>query len=703
MKTRISKLFLPLLTLCTAIGGTVQGHAQPTTIAPTPAVPPGQVIALYNSSGTYTDISGVNFFEIWWGGQWTSYGPYPIPGTSSVVNGYQGLYFTGVGFEGNPQDVSGCTNLHVDVFTPNGNSFAVRVVDTTGHQADITFTTASGVITNNGWISLDLPLSQFVAATPLLDLHYIQQLGWIINNPGETSPADYYVDNVYFSSGTNLIASAPPVIPTPTNNAPLPARPAASVQPLYTSSGVYPDNGITESGINWDASWSGSAESSFAIPNTGGQVLYMLGLSYVGVEFYDPDSADATNYTTLHFDVWNLDANQIGVELVSLAPTIGPVIYTALNVTSQWVGIDIPLSQFTAANGALDLGNLQQMLWLDNGGPGIQGGTFYIDNVYFWTTNQVQVSGSLGAQVGWTAAHGADTYQPQKSADNTTWSNLGPALSGNTTTSTFDATPGAYYRVLDIASAAGNALLDPSFEIPAANNCGAANWTSPANIPFQSVWVTNSCDSLTPTDGTNLLYMEGSTPATGPVTPPNAYVQSDRAPVTGGDTYIVQFSAANPVKIGGANPQYRVSFYNATGGDVGDNWNSFASAGNAWMTVSNNFAAPPTATQMDILFIQAVGAGSGWDWVTLLDNLSAVDAAASSVSTTNILSATVTPGVGLSWQSGPGLTYSVQSTTNLTVPLWSPVGANVTAASTNSTTGATATGSQQYFRVLEIY
>lgn len=371
------------------LAGAVSIQAQPTSVAPTPTIPVGHVISLYDSSGGYTNITGVNFYETWWSGQWSSFGDYTIAGTASVVKGYQGLLFTGVGFEGNPQNISGCTNLHVDVFTPNGDSFAVRVVDTGGHSADITYTAASGVITNNGWIGLDLPLSQLKTITPSLDLTSIQQLGWIINNPGEDAPADYYVDNVYFSAATNLVVVAPPPTPAPTNNAPTPKQAATNVLALCNSSGTY----VNATGINFYP-W-GAARSAGDYTNTLGRVIKSyIGLNYYGVEL-NPDysggaDVDASAYNTLHVDVWTT-ANQLAIKLVSTDNGAAPeVIIPASSgqiTSNHWVGLDIPLAAFTALNPNLDLTHLSQLLWVDNGdipGAGVQTGIFYIDNVYFY-------------------------------------------------------------------------------------------------------------------------------------------------------------------------------------------------------------------------------------------------------------------------------------------------------------------------------
>jgi len=694
----------PFSAACALLLGAVSALAQPTTIAGDPTLPQSRVVSLFTSAGLYSDVPGANFYETWWSGQWTSYGDYPInlPATTRFVKGYQGLLFTGVGFEGSPTNVAGCAYLHVDVYTPNGDHFAVRMVDTVGHSGDVTYTAAGGVIAPNTWVHLDIPMNQFVAAAPSLNLHNIQQLGWIINGTAGVTPADYYIDNVYFYSSTNLVFTAPLPTPTPTNNAPTPTRPAGSVLSMYNSSQTYADQG----GINWHASWSGSAESNFVITNPpGSTVKYMPGLSYVGVEFYDPNQIDTTGFTAMHFDVWTLDANQIAVELVSLNPTIGPQIYVPIGATQSWVGIDIPLSQFSAANPALVLSNLQQLLWIDNGGSGLQNGTFYIDNVYFWTTNSVAASIAQGTQVSWTAASGADTYQPQKSANGSVWSNWGSAIVGNALATKFDSIKAPFYRVLDVSSSVANVLPDPSFEIPDVNSTGAANWSGSANGidvngNVANCYVTNSWGALSPHNGTNLLFMQAITPASGPVTPPDTHLLSDQFAVGAGLSYAVSFYAANPVKLNGANPQYRVRFYDASHGLVYEQWNSFASAGSTWTQFAQTHSAPGNAAFMELFFMQALGAGNNFDWVTLLDDVKVVDTTAVPVNTTNVLSAALSPAVGITWKSGVGSTYTVQSSPGVAPAVWSPLGANVVGTGTN-TVSDTVTGSKKFYRVLE--
>ncbi len=66
---------------------------------------------------------------------------------------------------------------------------------------------------------------------------------------------------------------------------------------------------------------------------------------------------------------------------VDITPASGQI------VSNKWVSLDIPLSEFVAAKTNLDLSDLQQMLWIDNqGGGGVTGGIFYVDNVYFYAS-----------------------------------------------------------------------------------------------------------------------------------------------------------------------------------------------------------------------------------------------------------------------------------------------------------------------------
>jgi hypothetical protein len=246
---------------------------------------------------------------------------------------------------------------------------------------------------------------------------------------------------------------------------------------------------------------------------------------------------------------------------------------------------------------------------------------------------EVLLAVAQGEQISWTASSG-NSYQPQKSPDNSTWSNVGGLLLGDAVTSVYETTSAAYYRVLEYVAGGPGAdqMVNGSFETPAANNVGAANWNGPASTGTVNQYATNEYGALLPTEGSKLLFIEGQGGS-------GSLVQSDFVPISGGLTYKVVFDAANPLKSGGGNPQFRVEFFDAGNAVVGSSgFVSFASAGSSWVTVSNNYAAPANATKMTIGFLQAVGAGPTDHWITLVDHVTA--SAVATVGSTNVLSAT---------------------------------------------------------------
>jgi len=197
------------------------------------------------------------------------------------------------------------------------------------------------------------------------------------------------------SAPVNIVVAnlLPPPLTYPTNNAPAPIWPPASVSSLKNSSGTYTD----KPGIDWYAQFgSATMGANYTITNTGRIVLGYKNLSYEGVQL-DPSykiggETDVSDMTHMHVDVWTT-ANQFGIKLVS--ETLGTPgtkfeqefqMDAASDVitSNHWVSLDIPFSAWTNLNPNLDFSKLIQILWTDNFGAGVQNGTFYIDNVYFF-------------------------------------------------------------------------------------------------------------------------------------------------------------------------------------------------------------------------------------------------------------------------------------------------------------------------------
>lgn len=186
----------------------------PVVNAPTPIWPANQVNSMYNSSGTYVDRPGISWFP--WGDTTPSRGNYTITPGGRVVKSYLGLSYAGV--ELNPSyslttayDASQMTTLHVDVWT-TANQLAIKLVSAAFNGAAplLVYDAASGVITSNNWVSLDIPLAAFTNINPALNLAKLDQLLWVDNadiaGPG-VRLGDFYFDNVFFYNDTPVIQS----------------------------------------------------------------------------------------------------------------------------------------------------------------------------------------------------------------------------------------------------------------------------------------------------------------------------------------------------------------------------------------------------------------------------------------------------------------------------------------------------------------
>ncbi|MEO5912990.1 MAG: hypothetical protein ABIS50_02075 [Luteolibacter sp.] len=285
---------------------------------------------------------------------------------------------------------------------------------------------------------------------------------------------------------------------------------------------------------------------------------------------------------------------------------------------------------------------------------------------------------NTGTLVGWTPTSEANSYQVQESTDGFNWSDVGTASTGTSVTSKFALGKAPFYQVIEkTADQLGNGVPNPSFEttaVPSNFNPGAENWNIVvAPNVGASMTVGSSYGADVPHEGSQMLVIESSTAAEGPVSPPNTDVRSDFFSVTGGVTYTFSFYALNPIKVGGANPQYSFEFFNNSNVFIGNSYTSFASVGSTWTKVEKTFTAPAGTAKMRIGWIQAMGAGNGWQWVSLIDEVSLPTP--SVPGDEFVLEATAAPAVEVTWDTLDGSVYQVKSSTNLSS--WSDLGTSV--------------------------
>jgi hypothetical protein len=337
---------------------TVTELVVPTDAAP---VPPARqdVDKISMFSNAYTTDVNVSS----WRSSWSTSTLTDIQVAGDDTKEYIDADFVGVEFYGaDAVDASAMEFFHIDVWTPNATTFRVKLVDlggASGTEGEIAFPG----IAQGEWVSLDIPMSDFIAAG-MTSTNSIQQL---IFSGLPTGTFDFYIDNVYFYRG----ASAPT---TPTVAAPTPTQPQADVINMY-SNAYTQDVNVS----SWRSSWSTSTLTDIQV--AGNDTKEYIDADFVGVEFYAPDAVDASGMSFFHVDVWTPNATTFRVKLVDLggaSGTEGEIAFDGI-AQGQWVSLDIPMSDFVAA-GMTSTNSIQQLIF-----SGLPTGTFdfYIDNVYF--------------------------------------------------------------------------------------------------------------------------------------------------------------------------------------------------------------------------------------------------------------------------------------------------------------------------------
>ncbi|MBI5216572.1 MAG: hypothetical protein HY960_12545 [Ignavibacteriae bacterium] len=203
---------------------------------------------------------------------------------------------------------------------------------------------------------------------------------WLCNNGGipvDTERVEAIITSFEFIPSSAIYSNEPVV------SAPIPTALPDSVISVYSN--TYTNVPVT----TWSASWDMADVSDVQV--TGNDMKKYTNLVYAGIEFTSP-TINGLNTTYFHMDIWTPDtitsssiykvklvdfgANGIysGGDDVESELQFNTVTTPAL-VKRTWVGIDVPLSQFTAL---VTRGHLAQLI--------ISGtlSTIFVDNIYFY-------------------------------------------------------------------------------------------------------------------------------------------------------------------------------------------------------------------------------------------------------------------------------------------------------------------------------
>ena len=169
----------------------------PTVAAPTPpARNATDVISLFSNAYTNVPVDT-------WSAVWDAADVADALVAGNNTKKYTNLNYAGVEFTSSPVNATNMAYYHVDIWTPNATTFHVKLVDFGADglygggddtESELAYTPAL-----SGWVSYDIPLSDFTA---LGSRAHLAQMLFISSN------SKVYVDNVYFYK--------PPSIPTAT-------------------------------------------------------------------------------------------------------------------------------------------------------------------------------------------------------------------------------------------------------------------------------------------------------------------------------------------------------------------------------------------------------------------------------------------------------------------------------------------------------
>ncbi len=339
---------------------------EPIVPAPTPIQDEAFVVSLYSDAYTSATVDT-------WSAVWDNADVTDFVVDSDNMKQYTNLVFAGIEFTSSPLDASSMTHFHMDLWTPDPTAapaeFKVKLVDFGadglfggGDDVEHELTFDQTTLETGNWFSIDVPLTDFTNLTTTGSLAQM-----IIS--GDLSTV--FVDNIYFYT-------APPT--EPLGPAPTPTQAQVDVVSLYSDA-------YTNATVDtWSAVWDMADVADVLIGSDNAKKY--TNLVFAGIEFISAP-VDASTMTHFHMDVWTPDPTAapavFKVKLVDLGAdgVFGggddvehEVTFDNVTMnTSQWVSIDIPLTDFVNLT---TKGNLGQMII--SGDPN----TVWVDNIYFY-------------------------------------------------------------------------------------------------------------------------------------------------------------------------------------------------------------------------------------------------------------------------------------------------------------------------------
>lgn len=313
----------------------------------------------------------------------------------------------------------------------------------------------------------------------------------------------------------------------------------------------------------------------------------------------------------------------------------------------------------------------------------------------------LQATIAKGTSVSWTAPSAVNSHQPQESADNTQWTNLGSAIVGNSVVSIFDASPSPFYRVLESAPTTTETVYNGNFAEATDIEVEAEGWNPvgnqlPTRLETGGRVDNGACMQIKALNsGANATVSEIQQNTKG-------VVGNTNGTVVPGNRYSLSLWAKQ-VSIGPSYVQeYRVSFLAAGGAELppgGGQWQSFSAniSGDWEKKTISGLVAPAGAVTALIQIAGKTGAVDGGLGEVLIDD---VTLESSGFGTPMVRTAATLPAVEISWPSKTGQDYQVEAATDLVN--WSNFGGVISGNNNTKAVYDTIAPPAKFYRVGEL-
>lgn len=180
------------ISLSTTSGGGDSGEGnEPSSAAPIPNLPAENVISMF--SGDYTNVPVDT-----WRAEWSVATLEEVSIAGNAVKKYSALSYVGIETASSTIDAGAMTHFHTDIWTSNLTEFKIKLVDFGANGVyddggdDVEHEIVVSNPAQNEWVSIDIPLSDFVGLTTK---SHIAQL---IYSGTPTGSGTVFIDNVYF-------------------------------------------------------------------------------------------------------------------------------------------------------------------------------------------------------------------------------------------------------------------------------------------------------------------------------------------------------------------------------------------------------------------------------------------------------------------------------------------------------------------------